>query len=141
MSVLKAVEENQAANTARTAKSLTLTISTMCAVVFALSAGAAMAQTTPAAPAPGPGTQKPTPQPPATPAPAAPGAQTPAPPPTPPKPFPEGAKVAYVSVQAIASNSSEGKVATAKLAEYQKKKAGELGEKNKALQAAQTKLQ
>ncbi len=34
-----------------------------------------------------------------------------------------------------------GKLATSKLNDYQKKKASELGEKNKALQAAQTKLQ
>jgi outer membrane protein len=139
MSVLKAVEENNAANNGRKATPLKLTISTMCALVLALSAGAAMAQTTPATPAPAPGTQKPTAPAPATPAPAPPAAQTP--PAAPPKPFPEGAKIAYVSVQAIASNSVEGKAATAKLAEYQKKKAGELGEKNKALQAAQTKLQ
>jgi outer membrane protein len=112
----------------------------MGAVVFALSAGVAMAQTTPA-PNPAPGTQKPTPPPTTPAAPAAPAAQTPAPPATPPKPFPEGAKIAFVSVQAIASNSAEGKAATAKLNDLQKKKQAELGEKNKALQAAQTKLQ
>jgi len=123
---------------ARKATKLKLTISTMCAVMFALFAGAAMAQT---APAPAPGTQKPTPPAPTAPAPAAPAAQAPAAPAGPPKPFPEGAKIAYVSVQAIASNSVEGKAATSKLNDYQKKKAGELGEKNKALQAAQTKLQ
>lgn len=139
MSVQKVPEIGKA----RQATKLKLTISTMCAVMFALSAGAAMAQT---APAPAPGTQKPTtPAPtapsPTAPAPTAPAAQTPAAPAAPPKPFPEGAKIAYVSVQAIASNSVEGKLATSKLTEYQKKKAGELGEKNKALQAAQTKLQ
>ena len=123
---------------ARKATKLKLTISTMCAVMFALFAGAAMAQT---APAPAPGTQKPTSPAPTAPAPAAPAAQAPAAPAAPPKPFPEGAKIAYVSVQAIASNSVEGKPATSKLNDYQKKKASELGEKNKALQAAQTKLQ
>jgi outer membrane protein len=121
MSVLNALEPTRATK-------LKLTILMMCALVLALSGGAAMAQTPPA---PAPGTQKPT-----VPAPAAPAA-----PAAPPKPFPEGAKIAYVSVQAIASNSTEGKAATAKLGEYQKKKAAELGEKNKALQAAQTKLQ
>jgi outer membrane protein len=138
MSVLKAVETSNAGKPAK----LKLTMSTMmCALVLALSAGVATAQTAPA-PTPAPGTQKPTTPAPTTPgAPAAPAPQTPAPPATPPKPFPEGAKIAYVSVQAIASNSVEGKAATAKLGEYQKKKAAELGEKNKALQAAQTKLQ
>src|SRR6476660_9175529 len=139
MSVQKVPEMGNA----RKATKLKLTISTMCAVMFALFSGAAMAQT---APAPAPGTQKPTsPAPtapaPAAPAPAAPAAQAPAAPAAPPKPFPEGAKIAYVSVQAIASNSVEGKLATSKLNDYQKKKAGELAEKNKALQAAQTKLQ
>jgi outer membrane protein len=116
---------------------LTLTISTLGAL-FALTAGTALAQTPPATPAPS--TQKPTPAPtaPAVPAPAA---QPPAPAPGPPKPFPEGAKIAYVNVQAIASNSAEGKVATSKLDELRKKKASELGEKNKQLQAQQTKLQ
>src|SRR6478735_2954470 len=103
------------------------------AALLALAAGPAMAQT------PAPGTQKPAAP---APAPAAPAAQTPpAPAPAPPKPFPEGAKIAYVNVQAIASNSVEGKAATAKLDELRKKKSTELGEKNKALQAAQTKLQ
>jgi outer membrane protein len=131
-------------------KTLKLTTPLLGAVLLAFT-GTAMAQTPPATPAPGtqkpaapaPGTQKPAP--PITPAPAtpaAPGAQTPpAPAPAPPKPFPEGAKIAYVNVQAIASNSVEGKAATAKIQELQKKKTSELGEKNKALQAAQTKLQ
>ncbi len=55
---------------------------------------------------------------------------------TPPKPFPEGAKIAYVNVQAIASNSVEGKAATSKLDELRKKKTAELAEKNKQLAAA-----
>ena len=96
MSVQKVPEMGNA----RKATKLKLTISTMCAVMFALFSGAAMAQT---APAPAPGTQKPTsPAPtapaPAAPAPAAPAAQAPAAPAAPPKPFPEGAKIAYVSV-------------------------------------------
>src|SRR6185295_9594482 len=43
---------------------------------------------------------------PAAPPPAAPAA--PAAAPQPPRPFPEGAKVAFVDVQAVASNSTEG---------------------------------
>src|SRR3954470_22983565 len=90
---------------------LKLTSSLLGAALLALTAGTALAQT-PAAPAPG--TQKPTAPAPATP-PAAPAAQAPPPSPaTPPKPFPEGAKIAYVNVQAIASNSVEGKAATSK---------------------------
>jgi len=121
-------------------KKLKITTPVLSAALLAFAAGSAFAQT---APAPAPGTQKPgAPTTPAPMTPAAPTAQTPpAPAPGPPKPFPEGAKIAYVNVQAIASNSVEGKAATAKLDELRKKKSTELGEKNKALQAAQTKLQ
>jgi outer membrane protein len=96
--------------------------------VVTLTAGSARAQapTTPAAPA----TQKPAEQPPAaTPPPAA-----------APRPFPEGAKVAYIDLQYIASNSAEGKAATAKIQEYAKKKTAELEGKQKALEAARQKL-
>ncbi len=89
-------------------------------------------QKPPAPTTPDPGTQKPSTPPPST---AAPAAPTPAPT-GPPKPFPEGAKIAYVNVQAVASNSIEGKAATAKLDELRKKKAAELAEKNKQLQTA-----
>ena len=74
---------------------------------------------------------------PAAPAPAAPA--TPAP--QPPKPFPEGSKMAWVDLQAVASTSSEGKAARTKIDALQAKKLSELQEKQKALQAAQTKLQ
>lgn len=73
-------------------------------------------------------------QPPAKPAP-------PAAPPAAPRPFPEGAKVAYIDIQAIASLSAEGRAATARIQDWEKKKNSELTEKNKTLQAAQTKLQ
>jgi Skp family chaperone for outer membrane proteins len=59
----------------------------------------------------------------------------------PPRPFPEGAKVAYVNINVIAGQSSEGKAATNKIQEYVKKKNAEIGEKQKSLQALQTKLQ
>jgi outer membrane protein len=96
--------------------------------VVALPAGSAWAQTPPT-PAP-PATQKPAEQPPAaTPPPAA-----------APRPFPEGAKVAYIDLQYIASNSAEGKAATAKIQEYAKKKTAELEGKQKALEAARQKL-
>src|SRR5436190_8377524 len=117
---------------------LKLTSSLLGAALLALCAGTALAQT-PATPAPE--TQKPAAPAPATPPPTPPAAQTPAPATTPPKPFPEGAKIAYVNVQAIASNSVEGKAATSKLDDLRKKKTAEIADKNKALAAAQTKLQ
>jgi outer membrane protein len=136
MSVLKATKRK-------------LMISAVGALVLAMSADILTAQTPaapgtqkPPAPAPAPATPDPGTQKPSTPAPstAAPAAPTPAPT-GPPKPFPEGAKIAYVNVQAVASNSIEGKAATSKLDELRKKKAAELAEKNKQLQTLQTKLQ
>jgi outer membrane protein len=110
------------------------------ALIFA---GSTLAQTPPVQTPPTqtpPASQTPPQTPPAKPpATTPPAAQQP--PVAPPKPFPEGAKIAYVNVQAIASTSVEGKAATAKLEELKKKKTAELGEKNKALQALQTKLQ
>ena len=67
--------------------------------------------------------------------------QQPAAQPQPPKPFPEGAKIAYVNINAIAAGSAEGKAATGKIQDYIKKKNAEIQEKQKALQALQTKLQ
>jgi outer membrane protein len=112
-------------------------------MTMALGAGQAFAQATPPVqnpPAQNPPVQTPPPQtPPATP-PAAP--QTPAPAPAqPPKPFPEGAKVALINLQAIVSNSIEGKAATAKVQELNKKKAAEISDKTKQAQAIQTKVQ
>jgi outer membrane protein len=80
----------------------------------------------PAAPAPAP----------AQPAPAAPVAQAPA-----PRPFPEGAKYAFVNVQRIASESAEGKAATTQVQALNNKKVEELNAKNKQLQASQQKLE
>ena len=113
------------------------------ALTTALTAGPAFAQATP--PPQNPPAQNPPAQnPPATPPPAgqkpAPPVQ-PAPQPQPPKPFPEGAKIGFVDLQVIASNSVEGKVATAQLEEYRKKANGQIGEKTKEAQALQTKLQ
>ena len=74
-------------------------------------------------------------------APATPPAQT-APAPAPEvRPFPEGAKVAYINIQRIANESAEGKAATAKVQALVQKKQAEANEKNKALQADQQKLQ
>jgi outer membrane protein len=88
----------------------------------------------PATPPPAPQGQKP----------AAPAPQTPAPAaaaPAPARPFPEGVKYAFVQVQRIASESAAGKAATAEIQALNNKKSAELQEKNKALQAAQQKLE
>lgn len=107
-----------------------------------LGAGAAIAQTPPAGqPAPAKPSTPQTPPPGQPPAPAKPpAAQTP-PAPQAPLPFPEGAKIAYVNIQAIASLSVEGKAATGKLEEFKKKKTAEIAEKTKSVTAMQTKLQ
>jgi outer membrane protein len=97
------------------------------AAVSALAAGPVLAQTTPPAQPPA----KPTTP---APAPAAPPAAAPA-------PYPEGAKIAFFDVQGVASNSVEGKAATAKIQELEKKKIGEIQAKNKQLEDARTKLQ
>lgn len=92
-----------------------------------LVAGQAWAQTPPA----GGAAQK---TPPATPpATAAPAAQA-------PRPFPEGAKIAFISLQFVASTSEQGKTATARIQEFTKKKQAELGEKQKAVEALRSKL-
>jgi Skp family chaperone for outer membrane proteins len=107
------------------------------AVLGALAAGPAWAQTPPAQPP-----AKPT-QPPAT-TPATPTQPAPAPvtpPAAAPRPYPEGAKIAYIDIQAVASSSTEGKAATAKLQELEKKKVAEIQAKNKALDDARTKQQ
>jgi outer membrane protein len=112
------------------------------AVSIVLAGGAALAQTPPTQPPPTqpPPTQPPA-QPPAKPTPAQPPAPAPAATPQPPRPFPEGAKIAYVDLQRIAQSSAEGKAAAAKLEELKKQKTAELTEKNKALEGLRTKLQ
>ena len=101
-----------------------------------LAAGPAFAQTAPPAAPPAqnpPAAQKPQP----------PAANQPATPPTAqaPKPFPEGAKVGFIDLQTIASNSAEGKAATAKIEAARKTRTDQIAEKTKAAQALQTKLQ
>ena len=93
------------------------------------------AQQPPAKPVP----TAPASQPPAKPAPTTP-APAPAQPPA-PKPFPQGAKVAYVVLQRIANESADGRVATTRIQALQQKKAAELNEKNKQLTSMQQKLE
>ncbi len=115
----------------------------MCVVtaVGILAAAPGAAQTTAPKPAAGapPAAQTPATPPPATPA-ATPAAAQPAPAAQAPRPFPEGAKFAFVDIQAVASNSAEGKSATAKLDDLKKKKNADLLAKNTSLKALQDKL-
>jgi len=100
------------------------------AAVSVIAAGPARAQTAPpqtkpTTPAPAPPTPAPAPT-----TPAAPAA---------PAPYPEGAKVAYVDLQAVVGASNEGKAASARLQELEKKKIAEIEAKSKALESARTK--
>ena len=104
-------------------------------LMLAASSAFAQAPATPGAPA----QAKPAAPAPAAPAPAAP-AQA-APPAAAPKPFPQGAKVAYVVLQRIANESADGRVATTRIQALQQKRATELNDKNKQLTTAQQKLE
>jgi outer membrane protein len=73
--------------------------------------------------------------------PTAPAAAQPAAQPRPPAPFPEGSKIAFINVQRIANESADGKTATGRVKALNDKKVAELSEKQKALAAAQEKLQ
>ena len=97
---------------------------------------------TPAAPAPA--TAKPPA--PATVKPAVPAAQAPAPVAPAPAPapvvlpFPEGAKIAFVVLQRVVAESTDGKQASAKVQALQQRKMGELNERQKTAQSLQEKL-
>jgi outer membrane protein len=67
-------------------------------------------------------------------------AQPPAAPAQPPKPFIEGSKVAFISIQAIANQSNDGKAMSARVKALQDKKLAELNAKNKQLETAQGKV-
>lgn len=86
--------------------------------------------------------QQPAPEPPQQPG-VPPASEAPPPPrPTqPPRPFPEGAKVAYVDTQAVVSQSAEGKAAQVQIQTFAEKKNGELEPRQKALQEAEQKLE
>jgi Skp family chaperone for outer membrane proteins len=106
-------------------------------VMLTCAAGSVLAQTA-TKPAPKPATPAqtaPAPKP-ATP----PATSAPAPTTQPPRPFPEGAKIAYVDVQQIASESTEGRAARTRIDDLSTKKTQELQDKQKAIQAAQQKL-
>jgi Skp family chaperone for outer membrane proteins len=65
----------------------------------------------------------------------------PATPPQPPKPFPEGAKIAFCSLQVISQNSKVGQVAAAQLKALNDKKVKELDDKRKQIEASTTLIQ
>jgi len=112
------------------------------AVVLSLALGAiptiALAQAKPPT-TPPPATQKPPTPPPAAqpPAAAVPPAAQPAPQ---PKPFPEGAKVAFINIPRIAAESIEGRTSTSRVNTLREKKLAELTAKNKQVETAQKKL-
>jgi len=96
-------------------------------LVFAQVAPAGQTPARPAQTAPAPTT------------PAQPAQSAPAPPP--PAPFPQGAKVGFVNLQAIAQLTADGKAAAAKVNALAQKKQTEGADKAKTLQANQQKLQ
>jgi outer membrane protein len=53
--------------------------------------------------------------------------------------FPEGAKYAFINIQRIASESSEGKTSSSRIEALRSRKAAELTEKNKAVESLQAK--
>jgi Skp family chaperone for outer membrane proteins len=107
------------------------------AVVLSLALGAvptfALAQAKPPATPPAATQKPPTP-------PAAAAAQPPAAAPVPARPFPEGAKIAFMNIPRIAAESAEGKASTTKVNALREKKLAELNGKNKQLETAQQKL-
>lgn len=60
-------------------------------------------------------------------------------PPAPPARFPDGARYAFINIQRIASESSEGKASSSRIEALRSKKASDLTEKNKAVEALQAK--
>ncbi|HEX4348610.1 MAG TPA: OmpH family outer membrane protein [Vicinamibacterales bacterium] len=108
------------------------------AIVVTAGAGVSFAQArsgAPAAPAQTPARG----QAPAMPA-TAPSAM-PAPASQPPAPFPPGAKIGYVNLQQVAQESADGKASAARVQKTMADKQTEAGNRAKALQTAQQKLQ
>lgn len=98
---------------------------------FVVSASPVFAQAQAAPAAPRPAAAAPAQAAPAQPAPAA----------QPPAPFPQGAKVGFVNLQAIAQLSSDGKSAATKVNALAQKKQTEAADKAKLLQSNQQKLE
>ena len=109
-------------------KALTVTVIAGCVLV----AGVAYAQQPPVQPQTPPPAQQ-------TPPPAAQPAAAPQAAPAPAAKFPEGAKYAFINIQRIASESAEGKTSSSRIEQLRAKKASDLTEKNKAVEALQAK--
>ena len=107
-------------------KALTVAVIVGCVLV----AGVAYAQQPPVQQTPPPAQQTP---------PAAPPAVAPQAAPAPAAKFPEGAKYAFINIQRIASESSEGRASSSRIEALRAKKASDLTEKNKAVEALQAK--
>jgi outer membrane protein len=84
---------------------------------------------------------KPAPAAPQAPAQKPPAAQPSAPAPRPPVAFPQDAKIAFVNLQRVATESAEGKLSVAKVNTLVQGKQNEGADRNKALQANQQKLE
>jgi Skp family chaperone for outer membrane proteins len=129
-----------------------LAVAVPVALLLSVMPALAMAQAAPPA-GQAPGQPKPTPTAPAQPgqkpAPTAPAQPAPKPvqppiaaqPPSPPKPFPQGAKVAFVNLQAVFQLSADGKAAATKVQSLTTQKQAQIAERQKVLQANQQKLQ
>ncbi|MPZ16493.1 MAG: hypothetical protein GEV06_01060 [Luteitalea sp.] len=87
-----------------------------------------------------PAAEKPAAEPPQQPV-EAPAIEPPVRPSQPPRPFPEGSKVAYVDVQAIVSESAEGKAASGQIQSFADKMNTQLQPKTKSLQDTEQKLE
>jgi len=108
--------------------------------VFAQAQAGQAPATRPAAPAQPPATARPAQPAPGQTAPAQ-AAPTPPAPVTQPVPFPAGAKVGFVNLQAIAQLSADGKTAAQKVNALAQKKQTDAADKAKALQTNQQKLE
>ena len=108
--------------------------------VFAQAQAGQAPATRPAAPAQPPATARPAQPAPAQPAPTQATPTPPAPVPQ-PVPFPAGAKVGFVNLQAIAQLSADGKSAASKVNALAQKKQTEAADKAKLLQTNQQKLE
>jgi Skp family chaperone for outer membrane proteins len=111
---------------------------------FAMAQAAPPAGQAPGQPRPAPtapGQPKPAPTAPVQPAPKPVQPPIAAQPPSPPKPFPQGAKMAFVNLQAVFQLSADGKAAAAKVQSLTTQKQAQIAERQKVLQANQQKLQ
>jgi outer membrane protein len=100
------------------------------AVLVAGPVNAGQAPTKPAAPAPAPAAPAQTPP-----------ATTPAPAPAPPQPFPEGAKIAYINLQRVAQESSDGQAATKRITTLREEKEKDLIARNTKFEEARKRLE